>query len=209
MFKTDLLFLLLTWCSLILSRRSHSGTYSSHSSHSPSPRQHKGRRASPVTQLRTDRDRQSESSRHSNKRRRSRSRTRSTSRERARDRDYVKHKHDRTSHHWDHRERERERERSRDHGRSKHQSRSHSGHSRHRKWGARPALLNEMEGTVMALDNRTKYLLKKCLLQHKVFPELTLLRSGCSLDIIVVASLTDSYRVKQGSGAFLCIVFYL
>ncbi|KAK9979197.1 hypothetical protein ABG768_012641 [Culter alburnus] len=117
-------------------RRSHSGTYSSHSSHSPSPRQHKGRRASPVTQLRTERDRQSESSRHSNKRRRSRSRTRSASRERARDRDYVKHKHDRgTSHHWDHRERERERERdrSRDHGRSKHQSRSHSGHSRHRK----------------------------------------------------------------------------
>ncbi|KAK7159447.1 hypothetical protein R3I94_005702 [Phoxinus phoxinus] len=113
-------------------RRSHSGTYSSHSSHSPSPRQHKGRRVSPVTQLRTERDRKSESSRHGNKRRRSRSRTRSTSRERGRDRDYVKHKHDRaTSHHWDHRERERDR--SHDHGRSKHQSRSHSGHSRHSK----------------------------------------------------------------------------
>ncbi|XP_077088097.1 cyclin-L1 [Siphateles boraxobius] len=113
-------------------RRSHSGTYSSHSSHSPSPRQHKGRRVSPVTQLRTERDRKTESSRHGNKRRRSRSRTRSTSRERGRDRNYVKRKHDRaTSHHWDHRERERDR--SHDHGRSKHQSRSHSGHSRHSK----------------------------------------------------------------------------
>ncbi|XP_050993650.1 cyclin-L1 isoform X2 [Labeo rohita] len=116
-------------------RRSHSGTYSSQSSHSPSPRQHKGRRASPITQLRTERDRPSESSRHSNnKRRRSRSRSRSNSRERARDRDYPKHKGDR-SHHWDHRERERDRDRSHDHGRSKHQSRSHSGHShsRHRR----------------------------------------------------------------------------
>uniref|UniRef100_A0A673MW72 Cyclin-L1 n=1 Tax=Sinocyclocheilus rhinocerous TaxID=307959 RepID=A0A673MW72_9TELE len=110
-------------------RRSHSGTYSSQSSHSPSPRQHKGRRASPITQLRTERDRQSESSRNSNKRRRSRSRTRSNSHERGRDRDHVKHKHDR-GHHWDHRERDCDR--SRDHGRSKHQSRSHSGHSHSR-----------------------------------------------------------------------------
>ncbi|XP_016096223.1 cyclin-L1 isoform X1 [Sinocyclocheilus grahami] len=110
-------------------RRSHSGTYSSQSSHSPSPRQHKGRRASPIMQLRTERDRQSESSRNSNKKRRSRSRTRSNSRERGRDRDHVKHKHDH-SHHWDHRERDCDR--SRDHGRSKHQSRSHSGHSHSR-----------------------------------------------------------------------------
>uniref|UniRef100_A0A671KDT1 Cyclin-L1-like n=1 Tax=Sinocyclocheilus anshuiensis TaxID=1608454 RepID=A0A671KDT1_9TELE len=113
-------------------RRSHSGTYSSHSSHSPSPRQHKGRRASPITQLRTERDRQSESSRHSNKSRRSRSRSHSNSRKQARDRDYVKHEHDR-GHHWDHRERDHDR--SHDRGRSKHQSRSHSGHShsRHRR----------------------------------------------------------------------------
>ncbi|XP_043076633.1 cyclin-L1 isoform X2 [Puntigrus tetrazona] len=111
-------------------RRSHSGTYSSQSSHSPSPRQHKGRRASPITQLRTERDKQSESNRHSGKRRRSRSRSRSNSRGPARDRDYVKHKHER-GHHWDHRERDRDR--SHDHGRSKHQSRSHSGHSRHRR----------------------------------------------------------------------------
>lgn len=152
--KSDFHFLLLT-CFLILSRRSHSGTYSSHSSHSPSPRQHKGRRVSPVTQLRTERDRKTESSRRGNKRRRSRSRTRSTSRERGRDRDYVKHKHDRaTSHHWDHRERERDR--SRDHGRSKHQSRSHSGHSRHSKWDTRHCWM-KLNGTVMALDNRTKH----------------------------------------------------
>uniref|UniRef100_A0A672PLP3 Cyclin L1 n=1 Tax=Sinocyclocheilus grahami TaxID=75366 RepID=A0A672PLP3_SINGR len=113
-------------------RRSHSGTYSSHSSHSPSPRQHKGRRASPITQLRTERDGQSESSRHSNKSRPSRSRSRSNSRKQTRDRDYVKHKHDR-GHHWDHRERDHDR--SHDRGRSKHQSRSHSGHShsRHRR----------------------------------------------------------------------------
>ncbi|KTG31796.1 hypothetical protein cypCar_00031413 [Cyprinus carpio] len=110
-------------------RRSHSGTYSSQSSRSPSPRQLKGHRASPVTQLRTERDRQSESSRNSNKRRRSRSRSRSNSRERGRERDYVKHKHDR-SHHWDHRERDRDR--PHDQGRSKHQSRSHSGR-RHRR----------------------------------------------------------------------------
>uniref|UniRef100_A0A8C2EUA8 Cyclin L1 n=1 Tax=Cyprinus carpio TaxID=7962 RepID=A0A8C2EUA8_CYPCA len=110
-------------------RRSHSGTYSSQSSRSPSPRQLKGHRSSPVTQLRTERDRQSESSRNSNKRRRSRSRSRSNSRERGRDRDYVKHKHDR-SHHWDHRERDRDR--PHDQGRSKHQSRSHSGR-RHRR----------------------------------------------------------------------------
>ncbi|XP_052475463.1 cyclin-L1-like isoform X2 [Carassius gibelio] len=110
-------------------QRSHSGTYSSQSSRSPSPRQHKGHRASPVTQLRTERDRQSDSSRNSNKRRRSRSRSRSNSRERGRDRDYVKHKHDR-GHHWDHRERDRDR--SHDQGRSKHQSRSHSGR-RHRR----------------------------------------------------------------------------
>uniref|UniRef100_A0A8C2HIX2 Cyclin L1 n=1 Tax=Cyprinus carpio TaxID=7962 RepID=A0A8C2HIX2_CYPCA len=118
-FKIDLFFL----------RRSHSGTYSSQSSRSPSPRQLKGHRSSPVTQLRTERDRQSESSRNSNKRRRSRSRSRSNSRERGRDRDYVKHKHDR-SHHWDHRERDRDR--PHDQGRSKHQSRSHSGR-RHRR----------------------------------------------------------------------------
>uniref|UniRef100_A0A8C1C8V4 Cyclin-like domain-containing protein n=2 Tax=Cyprinus carpio TaxID=7962 RepID=A0A8C1C8V4_CYPCA len=110
-------------------RQSHSGTYSSQSSRSPSPRQLKGHRASPVTQLRTERDRQSESSRNSNKRRRSRSRSRSNSRERGRERDYVKHKHDR-SHHWDHRERDRDR--PHDQGRSKHQSRSHSGR-RHRR----------------------------------------------------------------------------
>ncbi|XP_051555096.1 cyclin-L1-like isoform X1 [Myxocyprinus asiaticus] len=107
-------------------RRSHSGTYSSHSSHSPSPRQHKGRRASPLTQLRPE-HRPSDSSRHSNKRRRSRSRSRSNSPERVRERDYVKNKPDR-GHHWDHRERDR----SRDHGRSKHESSSHSGH-RHRR----------------------------------------------------------------------------
>ncbi|XP_059419419.1 cyclin-L1-like isoform X2 [Carassius carassius] len=116
-------------CSPHRHQRSHSGTYSSQSSRSPSPRQHKGHRASPVTQLRTERDRQSESSRNSNKRRRSRSRSRSNSRERGRDRDYVKHKHDR-GHHWDHRERDRDR--SHDQGRSKHQSRSHSGR-RHRR----------------------------------------------------------------------------
>uniref|UniRef100_A0A672Q2A0 Cyclin L1 n=1 Tax=Sinocyclocheilus grahami TaxID=75366 RepID=A0A672Q2A0_SINGR len=128
-FSTRNLFFLLLTCSIIFSRRSHSGTYSSQSSHSPSPRQHKGRRASPIMQLRTERDRQSESSRNSNKKRRSRSRTRSNSRERGRDRDHVKHKHDH-SHHWDHRERDCDR--SRDHGRSKHQSRSHSGHSHSR-----------------------------------------------------------------------------
>ncbi|XP_051556056.1 cyclin-L1-like isoform X1 [Myxocyprinus asiaticus] len=110
--------------------RSHSGTYSSHSSHSSSPRQHKGHRASPLTQLRPE-QRQSKSSRHGNKRRRSRSRSRSNSRERGHDRDYVKHKPDRGSgQHWDHRDREHDR--SHDHSRSKHQSRSHSGH-RHRR----------------------------------------------------------------------------
>ncbi|XP_026061632.1 cyclin-L1-like isoform X1 [Carassius auratus] len=113
-------------------QRSHSGTYSSQSSHSPSPRPHKGRRASPIKQLRTERDGLSESSRHSNKRRRSRSPSHSNSHKQARDRDYVKHKHDR-GHHWDHRDQDRDR--SHDHRRSKHQSRSHSGHShsRHRR----------------------------------------------------------------------------
>lgn len=186
MFKIDLFVLLLTWCSLTFSRRSHSGTYSSQSSHSPSPRQHKGRRASPITQLRTERDRPSESSRHSNnKRRRSRSRSRSNSRERARDRDYPKHKGDR-SHHWDHRERERDRDRSHDHGRSKHQSRSHSGHShsRHRRWDIRhcwtkPGELQRHWTT--GLNCR----LKKMLASIQCSP---LLRSGCSLSVIVLAS---------------------
>lgn len=165
--KSNFHFLLLT-CFLILSRRSHSGTYSSHSSHSPSPRQHKGRRVSPVTQLRTERDRKTESSRRGNKRRRSRSRTRSTSRERGRDRDYVKHKHDRaTSHHWDHRERERDR--SRDHGRSKHQSRSHSGHSRHSKWDTRHCWMELWWHWTTGLNIR----LEKCLLQHS-FPRVNL-----------------------------------
>ncbi|XP_056599881.1 cyclin-L1 [Triplophysa dalaica] len=116
-------------------RRSHSGTYSSHSSHSPSPRQHKGRRASPITQVVAE-HRQSESSRHGNKKKRTRSRSRSNSRDKVRERDSAKNKHDRGSgHHWDHRDRERDRGRSNDHGRSKHQSRSHSGHShsRHRR----------------------------------------------------------------------------
>ncbi|XP_062384028.1 cyclin-L1 [Sardina pilchardus] len=124
----------------ITSRRSRSGTYSSHSSHSPSPRQHKGHRSPLLPHLKSE-HRSSEGSRHSIKRRRTRSRSPSASRDRGRDRDrdYLKRKHEHSSSgsgsRSHHRER-RERSRSREHvQRSKHQSRSHSshGHSRHRR----------------------------------------------------------------------------
>uniref|UniRef100_A0AAY4AGA5 Cyclin-like domain-containing protein n=1 Tax=Denticeps clupeoides TaxID=299321 RepID=A0AAY4AGA5_9TELE len=115
-------------------RRSRSGTYSSHSSHSPSPRQHKGHRSPPLPYQKADQrnNGDGEPIRHGGKRRRSRSRSRSVDGSRGRGRDYAKLKHERSGsgRHRDHRGRERSRDRSH---RSKHPSRSHSAHGRHRR----------------------------------------------------------------------------
>ncbi|GAA6077620.1 cyclin-L1-like isoform X2 [Tachysurus ichikawai] len=96
-------------------RRSRSGTYSSPSSHSPSPQEHRTRRS---PQVRRDK------SRHGDRRRRSRSDSLS------RHRDDGKRKQER----WERRERERSHDRGRscDYG-GKHESRTHSAHSRHRR----------------------------------------------------------------------------
>ncbi|MCJ8731926.1 hypothetical protein PDJAM_G00204680 [Pangasius djambal] len=98
-------------------RRSHSGTHSSPSSHSPSPRQHRSQRS---PQVRRDQ------SRHGDRQRRSRSRSNS----RGRHRDDGKRRHE----HWERRERERSHDggRSRDYG-HKNESRTRSAHSRHRR----------------------------------------------------------------------------
>ncbi|XP_047660524.1 cyclin-L1-like isoform X2 [Tachysurus fulvidraco] len=96
-------------------RRSRSGTYSSPSSHSSSPQQHRTRRS---PQVRRDK------SRHGDRRRRSRSDSLN------RHRDDGKRKQE----HWERRERERSHDRGRscDYG-GKHESRTHSAHSRHRR----------------------------------------------------------------------------